>query len=130
MRTLPLCLLLCACSSLSSDERQRLADYQRNALLYFEGRRWNQAMIQVERGLELAPGDYKLTSLKGGILLLASGDARGTDHRQLDEASRLLAELFDERSLARHEPHLLLNYALAQQKQGLRHLGEALRLAG
>ena len=130
MRPLALSVLLCACSSLSSDQERSLATYQQNAALYFERGLWNQAMIQIERGLELEPDDYKLSSMKGGILLLASGGAQGTDHRQLDEATALLARLYEERSLSRHEPHLLLNFARAQQKQGLRHLGEALRLEG
>jgi tetratricopeptide (TPR) repeat protein len=126
MRSVALFLLLCACTSLASDEQKQLADHQRNALLFFDGGRLDQAMGQVERGLELAPGDYKLNSLKGGILLLRSGN----DRKRLDEATAVLAEQFDARPLSRHEPHLLLNYALAQQKQGLRHLGEAVRLEG
>ncbi len=130
MRPLALLLLFCACTSLASDEQDRLAIYQRNAQLFFDGQKWNQAMIQIERGLELDPDDYKLNSLKGGILLLASGDALGTDHARLDEATALLARLYETRSLSRHEPSLLVNFALAQQKQGLRHLGEALRLEG
>lgn len=130
MRLLSLLLLLPACSSLASDEQDRLASHQRNAALFFEGGRLDQAMGQVERGLELDPDDYKLNSMKGGIMLLRSGTARGTDHRLLDEATAVLAKQYDSRSLSRHEPHLLLNYARALQKQGLRHLGEAVRLDG
>ncbi len=130
MRPLALLLFLCACSSLASEDQTRLTAYQRNAQLFFDGGKWSQAMTQIERGLELAPDDYKLNSMKGGILLLASGDAQGTDHKKLDEATALLAEQFDTRSVGRHEPHLLLNYGLALQKQGLRHLGEAVRLEG
>ncbi|MFY9343567.1 MAG: hypothetical protein WAT39_13815, partial [Planctomycetota bacterium] len=125
MRPIALLLLLCGCSTLATDEQQRLASHQQNAALYFERGLYGQAMGQVEKGLELAPDDYKLSSMKGGILLLASGDARGTDHRTLDQATALLEQQFDTRSVSRHEPHLLLNYARALQKQGLRHLGEA-----
>lgn len=123
-------LLACACSSLSSEDQAKLAGYQRRAALYFDGNRYEQAMMQIERGLELDPDDYKLNAMKGGILLLRSGDAFGTDHKQLDAATTLLAEIYDERALSRHEPYLLLNYGRALQKQGLRRLGEAVRLEG
>jgi len=123
-------LLACACSSLSSEDQEALAGFQRRAAIYFDGARYDQAMMQIERGLELAPDDYKLNAMKGGILLLRSADAFGTDHRQLDAATTLLAGIYDERSLSRHEPYLLLNYGRALQKQGLRRLGEAVRLEG
>ncbi len=123
-------LLLAACSSLASQEAQRLAAYQRNAALFFDGGKWAQAMIQIDRGLELAPDDYKLNSMKGGILLLAASQGDRTDRKQLDEATALLATHFESRSLDRHEPHLLLNYARALQKQGLWRRGEAARLDG
>lgn len=130
MRAIPLLLLLCACGTLSTEERDRLAACQRNAALFFDGGRLAQAMGQIERGLELDPDDYKLNSMKGGILLLTSGDSQGTDHARLDEATALLADLYRQRSLARHEPYLLLNYGRALQKQGQRHHGESLRLDG
>jgi tetratricopeptide (TPR) repeat protein len=130
MRPLALLLLLCACSSLSSDEQSRLTSYQRNAALFYEGGRFDQAIGQIERGLELAPDDYKLQAMRGAILLQTSGNAGGTDHRRLDEATKLLAELYDRRSPNRHEPYLLLDYGRALQKQGLRHLGESIRLDG
>lgn len=123
-------LLACACSSLSSEEAAELAGYQRRAAIYFDGGRYDQSLTQIERGLEIAPDDYKLNAMKGGILLLRSGDAFGTDHRQLDAATELLQRMYDERSLSRHEPYLLLNYGRALQKQGLRRLGEAIRLDG
>ena len=124
MRPLALLLLLCACNSLSSDEQSRLTSYQRNAALFYEGGRFDQALGQIERGLELAPDDYKLAAMRGAILLQTSGHAGGTDHRRLDQATELLAELYDRRSPNRHEPYLLLDYGRALQKQGLRHLGE------
>lgn len=126
MRTLALLLLLPACSSVSSQEQDRLASYQRNAALFFEGGKYGQAMINIERGLEIDPTDYKLNSMKGGILLLVSGN----DYKKLDEATTLLAHQFEQRSASRHEPHLLMNYARALQKQGMRHVGEAVRLEG
>lgn len=125
MRTIALLPLLCACTTLSFEDSDRLAAHQRNAALYFEGGKLNQAMIQVERGLELDPDDYKLNAIKGAVLLRASGDNR----RQLDEATQLLERVYDWRSPMRHEPYVLLNYGLAEQKQGLRNLGESIHKA-
>ncbi|MBL8733495.1 MAG: hypothetical protein JNN13_14080 [Planctomycetes bacterium] len=127
---LPVALLLSACSTLSQDQRDQLATCQRNALLYFDGGRLDQAMGQVERGLALNPDDYKLNALRGAILLRTSPTASGTDHQQLDAATTILAKVYGERSAARHEPYLLTNYALALQKQGMRRESEALRLEG
>ena len=113
-------LLACACSSLSSEEAAELAAYQRRAALYFDGGRYDQSLAQIERGLE---------SLLATVMR-DLGDAFGTDHRQLDAATELLQSMYDERSADRHEPYLLLNYGRALQKQGLRRLGEAIRLDG
>jgi hypothetical protein len=107
-----------------------LKSHQRNASFYYEGGNLAQAMGQIEKGLELDPDDYKLNSLKGAVLLKTSADSQGTDHKQLDEATQLLARIYEFRSPSRHEPYLLFNYALALQKQGRRHLGEAVRLEG
>ena len=107
-----------------------LKSHQRNASFYYEGGNLAQAMGQIEKGLELDPDDYKLNSLKGAVLLKTSASSQGTDHKQLDEATELLARIYEFRSPSRHEPHLLLPYALALQKQGRRHLGEAVRLEG
>jgi len=130
MRPLLLLCLCAACTSLSTDEESMLKSHQRNASHYYEGGLLNQAMGQIERGLELDPDDYKLNSLKGAVLLKTSADSQGTDHKQLDQACELLARIYEFRSPDRHEPHLLFNYALALQKQGRRHLGEAVRLEG
>ncbi|MBL8726085.1 MAG: tetratricopeptide repeat protein [Planctomycetes bacterium] len=124
---LPL-LLLTACSTLSSEERDKLAFHQRNAKIYYDSGKYEQAMGQIDRGLRYDPDDYLLNSLHGAILLRFSGSALGTEHRQLDEATALLAKVYDQRSVRRHEPYLLLNYALALQKQGRRQLGSALSL--
>jgi tetratricopeptide (TPR) repeat protein len=128
MRYAAFLLLLCACSSLSSEQQDQLALHQRNAKYYFDGGRIDQAVGQIERGLELDPDDYLLLSLKGSILLKQSASALGQDHRRLDEATEVLTKVYETRSANRHEPYLLLNYALAQQKQGRRHLGESLSL--
>ena len=130
MRHAAFLLLLCACTTLSTEQRDQLASYQRNAKLYWESNLLGQAMGQIDKGLELEPDDYLLNSLKGGILLKASASSQGTDHRRLDEATELLAKVYDERSPMRHDRHLLFNYGLALQKQGRRHLGEAIRLRG
>lgn len=129
-RSFLLLALLAACSSLSSEDRQRLADFQARALLYYDRNHLVQALDQIDRGLEIEPDDYKLTSLKASVMLQLSGTATSTDHQKLDEATRLLEQVYEQRSSRNHEPHLLLSYGLALQKQGRRHLGETIRLAG
>lgn len=126
MRYAALLLLLCACTSLSTEQRDQLAFCQRNAKYYFEGGRYDQAMTQIEKGLELDPDDYQLQSMRGSVLLKQSGSALGQDHRRLDEATDYLTKVYEMRGANRHEPYLLLNYALALQKQGRRFLGEAM----
>ena len=121
---LPLILLLCGCESISTEQREVLTACQRNAPIYFEGGRLGQALDQANRGLEIEPDDYKLNAIKGAILLRQSED----NPRLLDEATALLQQVFDRRYPLRHEPYVLLYYGLAQQKQGLRNLGEAIRL--
>ncbi len=119
--------LLPACATPFSEKKDQLASYQRHAKLYYDGARYDQALGQIERGLELEPDDYMLNALRGTILLKTSESSTGTDHRLLDEATALLEKVFETRSANRHEPYLLLHYALARQKQGRRHLGEAIR---
>lgn len=128
MRHAFLLLFLCACSSLSSEERDQLSGYIRNAKFYYEGGKLEQALGQIERGLELESDNYTLLTMRGTVLLRQSGSAQGTDHKLLDAATASLRSVFESRSPNRHEPSLLLTYALALQKQGRRHKGEALRL--
>jgi|GEM_PF-6948158 len=119
-------LLLCSCHTITTEDQATLTACQRNAPIYFEGGKLEQAMIQAERGLEIAPDDYKLNAIKGAIMLRASE----RNSKLLDRATAQLAEVYDRRSPMRHEPYVLLYYGLAQQKQGLRNLGEAIRLEG
>lgn len=130
MRHACLLLLLCACSSLSTEEREQLAGHIRNAKYYYEGGHLEQAMGQIERGLALESDNYTLRTMRGTILLRQSSSALGTDHRLLDQATQELQTVYDTRSPNRHEPALLLTWAMAQQKQGRRRLGEELRLRG
>ncbi|MGK0264461.1 MAG: tetratricopeptide (TPR) repeat protein, partial [Planctomycetota bacterium] len=124
MRQYALLLFLCGCTTLSSDQLDRLEICQRNAPLYFDGDKLGQALIQVERGLEIDPDDYKLNVIKGAVLLRASE----RNPKMLDQATGILERVYDWRSPMRHEPYELFYYGLARQKQGLRHLGEAIRL--
>lgn len=130
MRHLALSLLLCAgaCSSLSSEQHDQLVSHQQNAKYYLEGGQLDRSMDQIQRGLELDPDDYVLNSMLGALLLQRSGDASGSDHRELDKATAVLERIYETRSPNRHEPHLLFNYGLVQEKQGRRHLASALRL--
>ena len=119
-----------ACTNLSYDQRKSLADHQQNAALYYERGLYGQAIAQVDKGLELDPDDYKLKSLKGAILLRSVGTGGTQDQKRLDEATRILTEVYDERSDARHEPHVLLNYGQVLQKRGNRRIGRAIQLEG
>ncbi len=125
-----LLLLLCGCSSLSHDEQQQLSGHQRNAKFYLEGGRLDQALDQIERGLRIEPDDYQLRAMRGTVLLRQSGSSLRTEHRLLDEATAILTDVYESRSPSRHEPFVLLPYALALQKQGRRRLGEEIRLRG
>lgn len=120
---LPL-LLLCGCTTFSNEESKRLADAQHFATTYFEGGKLGQTLIQVERGLDIDPDDYKLNALKGSVLLRISL----LNNKKLDEATEILERVYTWRSPMRHEPYELFYLGLARQKQGLRHLGEAIRV--
>jgi tetratricopeptide (TPR) repeat protein len=124
MRQYAILLFLCACTTLSKEDAESLEICQRNAPIYFEGGRLEQALTQAERGLSIAPDDYKLNVIKGAVLLRASEN----NPKLLDQATQQLERIFEWRSPLRHEPAELLYYALAQQKQGLRSLGEAIRV--
>lgn len=131
MRSLPalsLLPLLAACTSLSSDEQAQLASYQRNAGLYFDGGKYDQALGLVERGLAIDADDYKLRSMQASIHLRLSGPVAGQDQRLLDQSLTEFEAVFSERSLAHHDRHLLFYYALCRQKQALRRFAEAARV--
>jgi tetratricopeptide (TPR) repeat protein len=128
LTSLTLLLLAAACSSTQSEEERQLASYQRNAGLYFEGGKFDQALGLIDRGLEIEPDDYKLLSLRACIHLRQSAPASGTDHKLLDQCLAEFEEVFDQRDLAYHDRYLLFYYALAQQKQGQRRLAEAARI--
>ena len=124
MRQYAILLVLCACTTLSKDDAELLEICQRNAPIYFEGGKLDQALRQAERGLEIDPDDYKLNVIRGAVLLRASE----RNPKLLDRATKQLERIYEWRTPLRHEPSELLYYALAQQKQGLRNLGEAIRL--
>jgi tetratricopeptide (TPR) repeat protein len=124
MRQYCLLMLLCGCTTLSNDDLDQLASAQRNASSYFEGGKLNQTLLQVERGLDIEPDDYKLNVLKGASLLRLSE----RDVTKIDEATEILERVYDWRSPMRHEPAELFYLGLARQRQGLRYLAEAIRV--
>jgi tetratricopeptide (TPR) repeat protein len=131
MRTpIPLLLLLSACTALSVDDQKRLASLQHNARLYYEGGNFDQALQVIERGLELRSDDYNLNALKGMILLRQSGPTGSSVPKKLDAAAAQFEMVYDWRSPSSHDRYTLFGFALVRQKQGLRHLGESLQLAG
>jgi tetratricopeptide (TPR) repeat protein len=129
MRLLPpfLCLLS-ACGSLSGDAAQDLHRYQHNAQLYWDGGKLDQAVDQIERGLAIAPDDYKLQSLKAMVLLRQSQAGGTAGERRLQESEATFQRVYATRSPARHERHVLLGYGMALQAQGTRNLIETQRL--
>ncbi len=124
MRQYCLLLLLCGCTTFSNDELDRLASAQRNATSYFQGGKLGQTLRQVERGLDIDPDDYKLNVLHGAVRLRRSG----TNVKEIDAATAILERVYEWRSPMRHEPYELFYLGLARQKQGLRNLGEAIRV--
>ncbi len=124
MRRFALLLLLCGCHAIPEEDRELLTACQRNAPTYFEGGKLSQALAQAERGLEIDPDDYKLQAIRGATLLRLSEQ----NPKLLAEATRQLETVYERRSPLRHEAYVLLYYALAQQKQGLRSRGESIRL--
>ena len=106
-RILPLCLLAsCGIFGLSSEEAQQLASYQQNAATYWENGDLGQAIDQAQRGLEIAPDDYKLLTIWGYSLLRLSGN----DEARLQGAKRHFERLMGMRSMSQHNPQALLGY--------------------
>ena len=124
MRQYCLLFLLCACTTISNEDADRLASAQRNATSYFQAGKLNQTLLQVERGLDIDPDDYKLNVLKGASLLRLSE----LDATKVDEATEILERVYEWRSPMRHEPYELFYLGLARQRQGLRSLAEAIRV--
>ena len=117
-------LLLASCGIFgSSEDEQALARYQRNAALYYEGDRFDQALDQVRRGLELYPDDYKLNLVRGWCLLRQTSDSRllGPAAEQLDRVMEL-------RDVGEQEPQALLGYAIVHGRMGFEELGRAEQL--
>ena len=114
----------CGIFGLSTEERQRLALYQQNAANYYEGRRFPQALTEVEKGLEISPADYKLHSIAGWCHLLS---AEGNPQR-LAQAEQLFDRLNSMRSTSDHDAHALLGYAICKKRLGVLHQDRAKRL--
>ncbi|GAB4162997.1 MAG: hypothetical protein Fur0037_28890 [Planctomycetota bacterium] len=128
-RALPLILILTACSSLSREDRDRLASFQRNAKLYYEAGKIEQCLAMAERGLALDPTDYLLGSLKGMALLRLSIAESGTrQDRLLDEAFAQISAIQARRPTNRHDRYQLLAYGMVLQRLAMRSRTEADRL--
>lgn len=110
---------------LSQEDRDKLALYQSNAALYYEGKRYDQALDMVRKGLDVEPDDYKLLSLGGWCYLQLSE----RDSERLVEAESYFDRVYDQRSPDDHMPHALLGYAATKQRLGKEHMriAEALR---
>jgi tetratricopeptide (TPR) repeat protein len=114
-----------ACGVFRDSERdKRLATYQQNAASYYEGKRYDQAEDQVQRGLELEPANYKLNLILA-MLYLQKGQA---DHGHLEPAKEQFEKTFALRSSSRLDTRSYLGYGLVNQKLATVRRAEASRL--
>ncbi len=123
-------LLPVACSPLSQEEKNQLAECQQNAATYWGGGMLDQCLGMAEKGLEIDPEDYKLSTLKGMVWLRQASDDRYTDEQEgrlLQKAEEQLATVYEWRSPSRHEGFLLLGYGMALQARGIRRMQDAIR---
>src|SRR5262249_44681146 len=98
---------------------------QRNAKLYAESGDLDRSLSMCDRGLEVAPDDYLLRSLRAGLLLRLSRRQADGGTQLLDKSLEEFAAVYAQRSPSRHAPHLLSYYPLARQKQGMRLTNQA-----
>lgn len=126
LRYSPLLLFAsCGIFGRSAQDQVALASYQRNAALYYEGGRLDQALDQVRRGLEIDPDDYKLSVIRAWCLLRKSR----VEPRVFSDAAAEFDRVMRMRAEDRQGPQALLGYALVHQKLGIqeRVLAEGLR---
>lgn len=122
-------LLAAACGTLSTADNERLAQFQRNARLYYEGGKMEQCRGMIERGLALDPHNYQLQSQLGMVLLRQSAAETGSrQDKLLDEAMAQLTEVQNQRAPADHMPYQLLTYGIALQRVAMRHTATAAQL--
>jgi len=123
-------LLPVACTSLSPEERNQLALCQQNAATYWGGGMLDQCLGMAEKGLEIDPEDYKLSTMKGMVWLRQASDDRFSDEQQvrlLQKAQEQLASVYGWRSPSRHEGFLLLGYGMVLQARGIRRMQDSIR---
>ena len=121
-RFLPLLLLAsCGVFGATDQKRQDLAACQQRAKLYMEGHKYDQALDQIRRGLELSPDDYHLHSLRAWCRLYQSRK----DPALLDEAAREFELTQKLRSRSNHDGNTLFGYGLVQEDLGKRELRKA-----
>lgn len=127
MPRLPLLFLLgsglasCGLLGSSSEDREAVARYQRNASLYYEGGNFDQALDQARRGLEIDPDDYKLQYIKGWCYLRQVPQ----DPSMLPQAVAQFETVMAYRAPEDHGPQVLLGYAMCQQKLAQQRLEQA-----
>ncbi len=120
--------LLSSCAvfgGLSKDERERLAEYQQRASLYWESNSFDQSIDMANRGLEIESDNYRLLSTKAWCLYTLRD--RAPDN--LQRAEELFRQAWEQRAPIDHAPFLLLGYGKAKQTLGYRHKIEAEILA-
>ncbi|MEM7204617.1 MAG: hypothetical protein AAF628_30445 [Planctomycetota bacterium] len=117
-------LAACGVFGLSQEDRQSLVRYQSNAQIYWEGGRLDQAMDQVRRGLELAPDDYKLRTIRAWCRLRQANE----QPQLVDDVVAEFDALLDLRGDDEHGPQARLGYAKAHSLRGVRALQQAREL--
>ncbi|MHC5065019.1 MAG: tetratricopeptide repeat protein, partial [Planctomycetota bacterium] len=121
-----LTLILSSCGTFgqSDEERRRLTLYQQNAANFYEGQKFNQALAEVDKGLEIDPDDYRLHSIAAWCYLRS---ARG-NAQLLAQSEQEFDKLYAMRPSSKHGAPVLLGYALCKQRLGIMHHARAQRL--
>ena len=109
--------LLASCSFFGSPKQndQDLAQHQSTASLYYEGNRYPQALDQVRKGLQIAPDDYKLLTIRAWCYLQLSLASPS----RLAQAAKEFERIMELRRLDSQSPQVLLGYGMCHEKIAL-----------
>ncbi len=117
----PAMLASCGVFGLTTEERSNLNYYKQNSALYYEAERYSQALTLVEKGLEIAPDDYKLLATRAWCYLQQAP----RQPNLLGPCERLFDELYDMRSPEDHGVPVLMGLGKTQTLLGDRERKQA-----
>ncbi|MCA8942688.1 MAG: tetratricopeptide repeat protein [Planctomycetes bacterium] len=124
-RATPLLLVsvLSACSmfGLTDEEQERLNFIKESATLFYDTERYGRALEFVDRGLEIAPKDYKLRSIQAWCYLQQVPERP----EYLAVCEKLFDDLYELRSPSDHGEPVLLGLGTTQTRLAQRHLDSA-----